>query len=65
MICRGEDFVEMEEFGKVRREWVEGFLELPRILDSDTFRRVFERLDPKELSQCLVNWLEVEHAKLP
>ena len=64
VICGGEDFVEMEEFGKARKEWLEGFLELPNgIPDSDTFRRVFERLNPKELSQCLVNWLEAEHAK--
>jgi hypothetical protein len=54
----GEDFVDMEEFGKNRIEWLKGFLELPnRIPDSDTFRRVFERLDPQELSICLNNWL--------
>ena len=39
------------------------FLELPSgIPDSDTFRRLLERLDPQELSECLVDWLEV---KLP
>ncbi len=48
----------MEEFGKQRREWLEKFLELPNgIPDSDTFRRVFERLDPKGLSECLYEWL--------
>lgn len=37
------------------------FLELPNgIPDSDTFRRLFERLDPRALSECLVNWLEAE-----
>lgn len=37
------------------------FLELPNgIPDSDTFRRLFERLDPEALSECLVNWLNVE-----
>jgi hypothetical protein len=51
----------MEEFGLERQEWLKTFLELPNgIPDSDTFRRVFERIDPKELSLCLNHWLEVE-----
>jgi len=37
----------MEGFREQRREWLEKFLELPQgIPDSDTFRRVFERLEP-------------------
>ena len=40
-------------------DWLRTFLELPNgIPDADTFRRVFERLDPQELSKCLVDWLE-------
>ncbi len=54
----------MEEFGIERREWLCTFLELPNgIPDSDTFRRLFERLKPQELSACLSDWLEVERAK--
>jgi len=50
LICDGEDFEDMEEFGKQRREWLGKFLELPYgTLDSYTFRRVFERIDPKGL----------------
>ena len=61
IICGGEDFADMEEFGKEREEFLRKFLELPNgIPDSDTFRRLFERLDPQELSECLVNWLEDE-----
>ena len=61
IICGGEDFADMEEFGKEREVFLRKFLELPNgIPDSDTFRRLFERLDPQELSECLVNWLEVE-----
>jgi predicted transposase YbfD/YdcC len=53
----GEDFVDMEEFGKSKITWLKKFLELPNgIPDSDTFRRVYERLNPKELSKCLNNW---------
>lgn len=61
VICQGEDFEDMEIFGTERKEWLEKFLELPNgIPSSDTFRRVFERVDPKELSKWLNNWLETE-----
>ena len=47
VICGGEDFVDMEEFGKSRKEFLAKFLELPNgIPASDTFRRVFEKNDP-------------------
>ena len=59
IVCGGEDFTDMENFGKEREEWLRGFLELPNgIPDSDTFRRMFERIEPKELSNCLRDWLE-------
>ena len=58
-ICCGEDFVDMEEFGRDREEWLRNFLELPNgIPDSDTFRRVFERIDPSTLAKSLNGWLE-------
>lgn len=61
LICNGNDFVDMEEFGEARKEWLKQFLELPNgIPDSDTFRRVFERLNPQSLAECLYDWLE-EH----
>ena len=48
----------MEAFGELREEWLRKFLELPHgIPDSDTFRRVFERIDPEALSECLYDWL--------
>ena len=58
LLRNGEDFADMEEFGKEREEWLKKFLELPNgIPDSDTFRRVFERIDPEALSECLYDWL--------
>ena len=64
VICGGEDFVDMEEFGKSREEFLVKFLELPNgIPDSDTFRRVFEKIDPAELSSCLNNWINTERDK--
>jgi len=62
-ICLGEDFTDMEEFGKEREKWLSDFLELPNgIPDSDTFRRVFERVEPGELLKCLNNWIDEKRA---
>jgi len=64
IICIGEDFTDMEYFGEERQEWLRTFLELPNgIPDSDTFRRVFEKIKPTELSKALNNWLEIEREK--
>ena len=58
VVCDGEDFEDMEEFGKEREEYLRKFLELPHgIPDSDTFRRVFERVKPGELAEALYSWL--------
>ena len=60
IVCIGEDFTDMENFGEEREDWLKTFLELSNgIPDSDTFRRVFEKLNPAELSVCLNNWLAI------
>ena len=59
IVCGGEDFTDMETFGRERQEWLQGFLALPNgIPDSNTFRRVFERVDPQTLGEVLRDWLE-------
>jgi len=64
IVCIGEDFRDMENFGVEREEWLKTFLELPfGIPDSDTFRRVYEKLNPTELSTCLKNWLAINREK--
>jgi len=64
IICIGKDFTDMEDFGKERQEWLNAFLELSNgIPDSDTFRRVFEKIKPAELSNALNNWLNIEREK--
>jgi predicted transposase YbfD/YdcC len=53
-ICGGKDFTQMEELGKKKIAWLGKFLNFPNgTPDSDTFRRVFERVNPCELAQCL------------
>lgn len=62
IVCGGEDFTDMENFGQERESWLREFLELPNgIPDADTFRRVFERVDPQELSEVLRDWLGNRH----
>ena len=64
VISNGEDYNDMEAFGHEREEWLRTFLELPNgIPDSDTFRRVFERINPQELSECLYDWLDMARAE--
>ena len=56
VICLGEDYDDMEEFGKEREAWLKSELGLDLvngIADGDTFRRVIERIKPGELRQKL------------
>jgi predicted transposase YbfD/YdcC len=63
-LCGGKDYVDMEELGKAKYEWLRGFLEFPNgVPDSDTFRRLFERIDCEQLSACLDKWFEYERGK--
>jgi predicted transposase YbfD/YdcC len=60
IISTGQDFDDMVIFGETRKDWLKTFLELPNGIPSgDTFRRVFERINPKELSESLLRWISV------
>lgn len=57
-IANCNDWQQVAEFARARHEWFARFLPLPNGVPShDTFERVFDRLDPKELSRCLRGWL--------
>ena len=52
VICGAETWEEIEQFGKEKREWLEGILELPHGIPShDTFRRVFILMNPQEFER--------------
>lgn len=54
LLSNGEDFADMVEFGKEREKWLRKFLRLPNGIPShDTFNRVLQIIDPKELSAVL------------
>lgn len=64
IICGAKDYEDIETFGKTRKNWLTKFLELPKDIPSkDTFRRVFERLNPIEVSNCLYSWLDNRDCK--
>ena len=58
VLCGSDDFVEIEEFGLAKEDFFRRFLELPDGIPShDTFRRVFQAVQPLALQQCLIEWL--------
>jgi len=59
MLCGAESFVDFEEFGNAKIEFLRGLLDLPNGVPShDTFRRVFALLDCVQFSECFRNWTE-------
>lgn len=58
VICGGDDYPAMEEFGKAKEQWFGTFLELPAGIPShDTFWRVFSALDPEQFQACFLAWM--------
>lgn len=59
LLCGGEGFNDMEDFGDAKHDWFKTFLELPHgIPRHDTFNRVFQALDPACFLECFVRWTQ-------
>lgn len=59
LLCAGESFNDMEDFGKAKHEWFRSFLNLSNGIPShDTFNRVFALLDPKQFLDCFLRWTQ-------
>jgi predicted transposase YbfD/YdcC len=66
VIAGGQDWQEIETFGRKRRDWLKGFLQLPNGIPShDTFERVFERLNPQVFQACFREWIRAIQQALP
>ncbi|MEM7715960.1 MAG: transposase family protein, partial [Cyanobacteria bacterium P01_A01_bin.68] len=53
VIAGGKGWEDMENYGESKYEWLCQFLVLPYgIPSADTFRRVFERINPKIFERC-------------
>jgi len=59
LLTGGDGFQDMELFGKSKHAWRQTFLALPHGIPShDTFGRVFARLHPRRLHECLLSWTQ-------
>jgi predicted transposase YbfD/YdcC len=58
VICGADNWVEINEFGCSKEDWLSTFLELPHGIPShDTFGRVFSLLDSQEFDSCFTSWI--------
>ena len=58
VICGADSWVDVEMYGKSKREWLSRLLKLANGIPShDTFGRVFARLDSVQFESCFTEWV--------
>jgi len=54
-----DNWVEIEEYGKSKKEWFSSFLSLPNGIPShDTFTRVFRNINSEHFQKCFLEWVK-------
>ena len=62
VVAGADSWDDIEDFGNAKHDWLKTFLDLPNGIPShDTFRRLFERLDPDEFQRGFLGWIEALH----
>src|SRR3954447_25370940 len=62
VVAGADSWDDIEDFGNAKLGWLGSFLDLPNGIPShDTFRRLFERLDPDEFQRGFLGWIEALH----
>lgn len=57
-LCGADAWIEVENFGKAKRDWLQTFLDLRNGIPShDTLGRVFSLLDPEEFQLAFLSWV--------
>lgn len=65
VICGAECWIDIEDFGVARYEWLKDFLDLPNGIPShDTFNRVFSLIDTEEFEKRFAEWVQIVSGKL-
>jgi predicted transposase YbfD/YdcC len=58
VLGEAESFEDIALYGRCKRDWLEGFLELPNGIPShDTFRRVLMLVDPDAFERSFLGWV--------
>jgi len=58
VICGADSWVEVEAFGKAKKEFLKTFLKLPHGIPShDTIGNLYARLSTREFESCFVGWV--------
>ena len=66
LLCGGQSFNDMEDFGLAKEEWFKTFLGLRNGIPShDTFNRVFAALDPRLFLECFLRWTQSLRRAVP
>jgi predicted transposase YbfD/YdcC len=61
-ICGADGWVEIEQFGYQKLNWLSQYLYLPKGIPShDTFGRVFSLIDPEEFQVSFMKWVKALH----
>lgn len=64
-ISGADTWDDMEDWGKAKKEWLSGFLELPNGIPShDTFNRLFSMIDPDQFHKAFIEWVKAVTEKI-